>query len=101
QVARACVWTERLPLGEGRTSCLNRGVDIGHRSLGDAGKLFPGRWIVGVEELARRRLDPGSVDEVPETVGVPVEPAKRFFRLFRRGAVLHGDKLFSDAHLKL
>src|SRR5579864_8119383 len=33
-----------------------------------------------------------------EPAGVPVKPAERLFRFFRRGAVLHGDKFFSNAH---
>ena len=34
-----------------------------------------------------------------EAAAMLIEPGKSFFRVFRRGAVFHGDEFFSNAHI--
>src|ERR1700688_2080518 len=82
-----------------RFACRVHGsVDVSGRTLGHGGELLSVRWIKRLEILPRGRSVPRSVDEVPETVVVALQPRLRFFRIFRSGSVLHRHKFFGNTH---
>ena len=98
QIASSHVRSESLPLGKCRTRGFHGSVDVCGRALRDAGELLAGGGVCGVEVFSVCGRSPRPIDEVAEAALVVVEPGERFFRVFRRGAVFHGNELFSDAH---
>ena len=98
QITSPNVRSESLPLGKCRTPGFDGSVDVGGRSLRHAGELLAGGRVCGVEVFSGSGRSPRPIDKVAEAALVVVEPGERFFRIFRRGAVFHGNEFFSDAH---
>src|SRR5208282_598776 len=98
QIARARMRRKRLPLRKCFSRRLDRGINVRRRSLRDRRDFFSGRRIGRVEELAFDWWAPITANEVTEPALMLVEPDQCVFRILRRRAVLHGEKLFGYAH---
>ncbi len=98
EIARALVAAQRLPCGKSFARGGDGGFHVVGIALGHFGKRFAGRRIAGGLVLAARRRNPRAADELLEAAMVPLQPLIRFFRIFRRGSVLHGVELFRNAH---
>src|SRR5580693_5672564 len=90
---------KRTPLRKRGARGAYGGVDIRGRTLGDGCQVLSIGRIDCVEIFSCSRRLPGTVDEVSEAIAVAVKPGLRLFRIFGGGAVLHRQKLFSDAHV--
>src|ERR1700676_4130436 len=101
QVARSDVRSECSPFWKRSPGSLDRGIDIPRGTLGNGGQLRAPRRIDGIEIFSLPRCLPPTIDEVSETMAVAVQPGVCFFRIFRRGPILHRNKFLSNAHASL
>src|SRR5262245_51309884 len=92
------MWFERLPLRKRLACSLDCGVDIGRRTLGNAGNLVAGGGIESVEEYAICRLMPGAIDKMSEFASVTIQPGQCIFGILWRRAIVHLEELFSYSH---
>ncbi len=87
--------------GPGRLRLARRvdgSIHVVNVALGHLGQHFACRRIAGRLVLAAHRLHPRAANELLKPAMVPLEPRHRFFRILRRGSVLHGVELFRYAH---
>src|SRR5690348_16360132 len=99
KIASSGVIRERLPRGKRGASRFHGGVDIAGGALSDVSQFFGGGRIGGVEIFCMKRSLPRAVDEMTEAAFMAIEPGQGFAGIFRRGAVVHGDEFFDNAHL--
>src|SRR5581483_6588282 len=101
QITRPPVRSQGLPFRKGLASSFNGHVDVCGRSLRYASDFFSRRGIQRIEMHAVNGLLPYTADKVAEGAVVAIEPGECVLGILGRGAVLHGQKVFSYAHATL
>src|SRR4051812_9683841 len=98
EISRTHVAAERAPFWSGTLCGFHCSIDIGRTARGEGRQLFSAGRVEGVEMLSCSGFAPFTSDEMSETPVMTLEPGHRLLRIFRRGAVLHADEFFGDAH---
>src|SRR5580692_9991131 len=89
---------ERLPPWQCHTSCLHRCIDVPSRALRDASQRLAGGRISRIEIFPFDRLTPATINEVPESPTMPLQPHHRLTRVLRSRPILHRHEFLNDAH---